>query len=75
MLQIIKHPDKLQYKKLTKRPEIDNVSLTTGIQTIFNEVKRNGDIAILNYTEKFDGVKLENLVVQIGEADDIQGID
>jgi histidinol dehydrogenase len=75
MLQIIKHPDKLQYKKLTKRPEIDNVSLTTGIQTIFNEVKRNGDLAILNYTEKFDGVKLENLVVQIGKADDIQGID
>lgn len=75
MLAIINNPERNQFEKLSKRPEIDNVSLSTGIQTIFNEVKRNGDSAILNYTEKFDGVKLDKIVVKIGHPDEISGID
>jgi histidinol dehydrogenase len=75
MLAIINNPERNQFKKLSKRPEIDNVSLSTGIQTIFNEVKRNGDSAILNYTEKFDGVKLDKIVVKIGQPEEISGID
>ena len=42
MLAIINNPERNQFEKLSKRPEIDNVSLSTGIQTIFNEDKRDG---------------------------------
>lgn len=69
MLEVIIHPKAGQFPSLCKRPEIDHVMLSTGIQTVFNEIKRNGDEALLNYTEKFDGVKLQSSIY------DITGID
>lgn len=69
MLEVIIHPETGLYPALCKRPEIDHVMLTTGIQTVFNEIKRKGDEALLNYTEKFDGVKLQSSIY------DITGID
>lgn len=74
MIEIIINPDKNQYKKLSKRPEIDNKELTSGIQTIFNEVKRNGDAAIMNYTEKFDGVMLETMLADVPSPEKIENI-
>ncbi len=62
MLKVIIHPSADQYPSLCKRPEIDHVLLSTGIQTVFNEIQRNGDSALLKYTEKFDGVKLTSSV-------------
>jgi histidinol dehydrogenase len=60
MLEIINNPVAKDFQKWCKRPQIDHTVLTTGIQTIFNEVKRDGDKAVLNYTQIFDGVKLSS---------------
>jgi histidinol dehydrogenase len=74
MLQIIKNPDKIDFDQHVRRPEMDNSALMTGVQTIFNEVKRKGDTAVLNYTEKFDGVTITSSVYDVSglKADDIQ---
>ena len=69
MLEIIIHPKAGQFPSLCKRPEIDHAMLSTGIQTVFNEIKRNGDEALLNYTEKFDGVKLQSSIYDITSKD------
>ena len=69
MLQVFIHPPDEQYSLLCKRPEIDHVLLSTGIQTVFNEIHRNGDIALLKYTEKFDGVKLNSSVYDTKNID------
>ncbi|MFZ1561388.1 MAG: histidinol dehydrogenase, partial [Saprospiraceae bacterium] len=69
MLEVIIHPSAGQYPSLCKRPEIDRLMLSTGIQTVFNEIKRNGDEALLNYTEKFDGVKLQSSIYDITSKD------
>jgi len=39
------------------------------VKTIIEEVKRRGDLALVNYTEKFDGVKLSNNRIKIEKED------
>jgi histidinol dehydrogenase len=63
MIHKIIEPSASQYAELCQRPSIDQALLTAGIQTIFNEIKRNGDAAVRNYTEKFDGIRLPSSVL------------
>lgn len=65
MIHKIIEPSASQYAELCQRPSIDQALLTTGIQTIFNEIKRNGDAAVRNYTEKFDGIRLPSAVLDL----------
>jgi len=69
MIQIISFPSYDDFLALTKRPAIERAILTAGIQTIFNEVKRNGDAAVLNYTEMLDGVKKNTTILDIKNID------
>ncbi|MGB4960956.1 MAG: histidinol dehydrogenase, partial [Saprospiraceae bacterium] len=73
MLNIISNPDYADFASLCTRPAIDQVMLTTGIQTIFNEIKRDGDTALLKYTAMFDNVTLASSIFDVGsmEANDV----
>lgn len=62
-MNIFENPARATWSELTKRPEIDNSSLTETVRTVLNEVKINGDKAIISYTEKFDGVAIDSLLV------------
>ena len=74
MIDKIIEPLETQYAELCKRPSIDQALLTTGIQTIFNEIKRNGDAAVLNYTNKFDGIRLQSSIFDL-EGINLETID
>ena len=39
---------------------------------IIGTVRENGDQALLNYTEQFDGVRLDNLIVTAEEFEEAQ---
>lgn len=65
MIYKIIEPSETQFTELCKRPSIDQALLTTGIQTIFNEIKRNGDTAVQKYTEKFDGISLQSSILDV----------
>jgi len=67
MIHKIIEPSAAQYADLCQRPGIDQALLTTGIQTIFNEIKRNGDAAVLNYTKKFDGIHLQSSILHVDD--------
>jgi len=69
-MQIIKNPDKKDWKVLLQRPYVDNRSILESVQQILNAVKQHGDEAVRSFTKKFDGVELENFLVSKNEITD-----
>ena len=66
------NPSQEQWPDLVKRPTKNLDELEPGILDTFKRVRERGDAALLELAEKFDGVKLENLLVsqeEIGEAE------
>ena len=59
----ILYPHKSDWAELLKRPTQDVSMLFENVSTILQNVKANGDKAVLEYAEKFDRVKLESLAV------------
>ncbi len=68
-MQIINNPDKTQWQKLLQRPTqtVDDIEAT--VIQIFNDVKKQGDAAINNYTQKFDGINLKSNIVTTEEIE------
>lgn len=65
-MQIINNPNKANWAEILKRPTqtVDDIERT--VLQIFDDVSKNGDLAINNYTAKFDGVSLDtNLVSEV----------
>ena len=59
----ILYPHKSDWAELLKRPTQDVSTLFENVSMILQNVKANGDKAVLEYAEKFDLVKLESLAV------------
>ncbi|WP_027126789.1 histidinol dehydrogenase [Gelidibacter mesophilus] len=66
-MQIIKNPNKSSWSALIKRPTQSVESIEDTVVQIFDDVKRNGNVAIQKYTALFDGVDSE--VVEVSEAE------
>ncbi|MEZ4841111.1 MAG: histidinol dehydrogenase [Flavobacteriaceae bacterium] len=68
----IYNPERTTWQDLLKRPTQTVEDIEATVYEIFNEVKTKGDVAIKKYTNLFDGVNLDNLVVnpeEIKEAE------
>jgi histidinol dehydrogenase len=65
----IKYPSRANWPKLLKRPEFERNQFTKVVSDILAEVKQNGDSALIEFTEKFDGVKLDSLLVSQKEIE------
>lgn len=67
-----KEIDKVEKDFVLKRAELDITKYIGVAQEVANDVRENGDLAIIKYTEKFDGVKLDadNLKVTQKEIDE-----
>ncbi|MEM7296679.1 MAG: histidinol dehydrogenase [Bacteroidota bacterium] len=61
----IKYPDLLEWPKLCQRPTFDPFEMTDKVTSILNEVREKGDSALLSYNQEFDGVKLDQLSIDI----------
>ncbi|WP_299228153.1 histidinol dehydrogenase [uncultured Psychroserpens sp.] len=64
------NPNRSTWSELLKRPTqtLDNIEQT--VNTIFSDVKRNGDRAISKYTELFDGTQLNSPIVSTEELNE-----
>lgn len=74
MNALIINPEKRNWPKLLKRPVFDTIALETTVAGILEDVKLNGDEAVIRYNEKFDGASINNLQVteeEIREAVDL----
>lgn len=61
------YPTKDSWGELTQRPELNQKDLTSLIQSVFEDVQKNGDLALKQLTKKFDGCELKNIIVSEAE--------
>jgi histidinol dehydrogenase len=62
-MQTIFYPLKETWKNLCKRPVMETSGLNAAVTEILGRVKSEGDKALLDYSEKFDGVTLAGIKV------------
>ena len=62
-MNIIINPSKSKWDSLTQRPYTENNSVVDLVKEIFKNVQKNGDKSLIDYTLKFDNVKIDKLEV------------
>lgn len=62
-MQIIKYPERFEWDQLLTRPVFETVSLQEKVAGILQDIAKNGDTAVKNYTAQFDKVTLDSLLV------------
>ncbi|VBB43763.1 bifunctional histidinal dehydrogenase and histidinol dehydrogenase [uncultured Paludibacter sp.] len=69
-METVKYPSKEQWMELVKRPVFDYSTLFEKVQNILDNVKSNGDSALIKYTKEFDKVEIDSLEVTKQEIED-----
>lgn len=64
------YPEKADWKNILQRPTATVSDIEWTVTEVFKDVERNGDAAVNSYTVKFDGVKLENMLVGSEEIEE-----
>ncbi len=59
----LNNPSKTLWSDLIKRPSLKKTTLKETVETVFRDVERNGDSAVLKYASLFDDFKGEKLRV------------
>jgi len=62
-MNIIINPCKSKWDSLTQRPYTENNSVVDSVKEIFKNVQKNGDKSLIDYSLKFDNVKIDKLKV------------
>lgn len=70
MIRIIDVKDQASVDVFFRGEESVAEAVEKSVRTILDDVKANGDAAVIKYTEMFDGVKLGNLRVTQAEIDE-----
>ncbi len=60
-------PDVLE--RLMRRSELDIAALQPRVQTIIEDVRARGDVAVVEYTQKFDGVHIPAQALRVTPAE------
>ena len=55
-MNIIKYPSESEWHKLVERPALDVSALFDTVQNVLNEVRKEGDKAVIRYGEQFDKI-------------------
>ena len=63
MIQVILHPGKEDYQALLSRPHKDAADLGATVASVLDDVRMEGDNAVLRYEAKFDKAELSSLAV------------
>ena len=62
-MRVVTNPNRNTWQALTKRPTADFTAVEPIVDEVFAAVKANGDIAVREYSKKFDNVATDALVV------------
>ncbi|WP_294219295.1 histidinol dehydrogenase [uncultured Chryseobacterium sp.] len=66
-MKTYRYPEKSAWKMMTRRPVIQREELSDLVQDIFEQVQRNGDQALLEFSRKFDRASLGAVAVSEAE--------
>lgn len=72
-MKLIKYPDKAAWSELLKRPALNTENLFDTVRTIIDQVKNEGDKAVLSYEATFDKAQLSSLAVTSKEMKEAEG--
>jgi histidinol dehydrogenase len=65
----IYNPKPENWAEILKRPTQTVADIEATVNEIFSEIKSKGDLAVKKYTQLFDGISIENLLVSKEEID------
>lgn len=68
-MRIVRYPEREVWKKILERPHTDISALNGVVDDILEDVRNNGDEAVLRCEMRFDGVSLQSLAVTDGEIE------
>ena len=68
-MQIINNPNKNDWSDILRRPTQTVNDIESIVNQVFSDVKKDGDNAIASYTKRFDGVVLDNNVINLSEIE------
>lgn len=68
-MRIVRYPEREVWKKILERPHTDISALNGVVDDILEDVRNNGDEAVLRCELRFDGVSLQSLAVTEGEIE------
>ena len=74
MIQVILHPGKEDYQALLSRPHKDASDLGATVASVLNDVRMEGDNAVLRYEAKFDKAELSSLAVTEEELQEAEAL-
>lgn len=74
MIQVILHPGKEDYQALLCRPHKDAADLGATVASVLNDVRMEGDNAVLRYEAKFDKAELSSLAVTEEELQEAEAL-
>ncbi|NHF60150.1 histidinol dehydrogenase [Flavobacteriaceae bacterium TP-CH-4] len=66
----IYNPERKDWKTVLERPTQTVAAIEQTVETIFGDVREQGDSCLKNYTERFDGATLDTLTVTMGEIEE-----
>ncbi|WP_343329943.1 histidinol dehydrogenase [Polaribacter staleyi] len=66
-MKTIINPSRKDWNKILERPTKTVDDIESIVNDVFADVQKNGDAAIHKYTQKFDGISLENNIVSVAE--------
>ncbi|MDQ6903675.1 MAG: histidinol dehydrogenase [Bacteroidota bacterium] len=69
MNTILINPSKTEWPEIIKRPSINSKNLDETVSEIINTVRKNGDVAVKDYSMKFQGFAVEKLWVSEEEIE------
>jgi len=67
-------PEQKNWPEILKRPLFDVSQLYRTVQSVLDEIKKRGDEAIREFTQKFDGVKLDSFAVPGNEINEAESL-
>lgn len=71
-MQIIRYPKRETWTEILQRPTIETADLSKTVSAILVDIKLNGNRALREYTQKFDGVEIDELNVSEQEFDEAE---
>lgn len=71
-MQVIKYPSKEAWEALLKRPALDTTTLFDTVRTVLDDVRTNGDKAVIQYEKLYDKADLTALLVTAAEIADAE---
>ncbi|MFN3752884.1 histidinol dehydrogenase [Flavobacterium sp.] len=63
------NPTPEQWQDLAQRQTVSSADLNETVKSIFNDIQKNGDVAVAKYTSIFDGVSIENFTASTTEIE------